>query len=135
MGKDVKRRTPRLLGGTGREGKRVHRREEREAPAAVAGPVKPWPVERQEWRTNLILRQDQRDALEDLGERVRRATRYRPTASELVRAAVDASLDALRAEDLRQLAELVEGKGAREAGPTVEGWIRKRLADTHRAKG
>lgn len=76
---------------------------------------------RRPWKTSPFLRADQRDALDDLAERIRKATGYKPTYSELVRASIDALLPRLQAEGFDDLAADLQGLLSRDAFIVVLG--------------
>ena len=79
------------------------------------------------WKTTLLLTTEQREQLDEVGTRIRRKAEYRPGASEVIRASIDAAVARLAAERFDDLVELVGAKGAREASPVIERWLRERL--------
>ena len=59
------------------------------------------------WKTHLWLDEGHRDQLEALATRCRKATGYKPSTSELVRACLTAGLASLKGQDLAPLRQVL----------------------------
>ena len=79
------------------------------------------------WKASLFLWVDQREDMADLIHRIRQATGYKMTYSQLVRACLDVLLPTLKAEEYEGLAHLVRDLGEKEAVPFVESWLVQNL--------